>query len=285
MSEPDPDTTFVIRRILVALDSSPHSLSALEAAVDLAASVEAELAGLFVEDIELLRMADSPFARELLYPSATAAPVNRATMERKLKAQSEQARAALAAAAQRAQVPWSFRTVRGHVTAEVLAAAGEADLLAMGKLGWSLGARVRIGSTALEVAMSTMPVLLLPEHRAFAKLPLLVYFDGSAAARRAILLSGQLVEPSKRGMTVLVAAGGPESALKLQQEVEALLIGKGIQVRYRRIDPEDESGLVRALRGEEAGILVLGSRELLQKLRPVEAVLRESEMPVLLLGG
>jgi len=281
----EPGVTFAIRRILVALDSSPHSLAALEAAVDLAASVEAELAGLFVEDIELLRMADSPFARELLYPSATAAPVNRATMERKLRAQSEQARAALAAAAQRAQVPWSFRTVRGQVTPEVLAAAGEADLLAMGKLGWSLGAKVRIGSTALELALSTIPVLLLPEHRAFAKLPLLVYFDGSAAARRAILLSGQLVESSKRGMTVLVAAGGQESALKLQQEVEALLKGQGIQVRYRRIDSEDESGLIRALRGEEAGILVLGSRELLQKHRPVEAVLRESEMPVLLLGG
>jgi len=35
MSKASP--TFVIRRILVALDASPHSLAALEAAVDLAA--------------------------------------------------------------------------------------------------------------------------------------------------------------------------------------------------------------------------------------------------------
>src|SRR2546425_755825 len=130
----ETDTTFRVRRILVALDSSAHSLAALEASVDMAARMEAELTGLFVEDIELLRMADAPFARELLYPSATEAPLNRATMERKLRAQSEQARKALAAAADRAQVQWTFRTVRGQVISEVLAAAGEADLLAIGKL-------------------------------------------------------------------------------------------------------------------------------------------------------
>ena len=52
------------RRILVALDASPHSLAALEAAAELAASLRAELIGLFVEDANLLRVAGFPFARE-----------------------------------------------------------------------------------------------------------------------------------------------------------------------------------------------------------------------------
>ncbi|MBK7177644.1 MAG: universal stress protein [Chloroflexi bacterium] len=57
-----------IQRILVALDASPHSLAALEAAIDLAERLDAELQGLFVEDINLLRLAQLPFARELRYP-------------------------------------------------------------------------------------------------------------------------------------------------------------------------------------------------------------------------
>ena len=44
-----------IRRILVALDTSPHSQAAMEAAIELAARFEAELAGMFVEDVNLLR--------------------------------------------------------------------------------------------------------------------------------------------------------------------------------------------------------------------------------------
>ena len=43
-----------IRRILVALDASPHSLAALEAASELADALKAELVGIFVEDVNLL---------------------------------------------------------------------------------------------------------------------------------------------------------------------------------------------------------------------------------------
>ena len=38
-----------IRRILVALDASPHSRAALEAASDLALALKAELIGIFVD--------------------------------------------------------------------------------------------------------------------------------------------------------------------------------------------------------------------------------------------
>ncbi|MGB7837261.1 MAG: universal stress protein, partial [Terrimicrobiaceae bacterium] len=59
-----------IRRILVALDASAHSRAALEAACELALGLDAELSGLFVEDINLLRLAQLPFASEISYPSA-----------------------------------------------------------------------------------------------------------------------------------------------------------------------------------------------------------------------
>ncbi|MGD9028912.1 MAG: universal stress protein, partial [Anaerolineae bacterium] len=63
MREQDEELT--IRRILIALDASSHSIAALRAAARLASSLEAELHGLFVEDINLLRAAGLPMAREL----------------------------------------------------------------------------------------------------------------------------------------------------------------------------------------------------------------------------
>ena len=58
-----------IQRILVALDASTDSLAALDAAAKLAQCLQAELVGLFVEDVNLLYMAGLPFTRELRFPS------------------------------------------------------------------------------------------------------------------------------------------------------------------------------------------------------------------------
>jgi nucleotide-binding universal stress UspA family protein len=273
-----------IRRILVALDASPDSLAALQTAADLARRTGAELVGLFVEDIELLRMADSPYALEILYPSAQGVPLSRATMEVRLRAQSEQARRALQMAAEGAKVPWSFRTVRGPVASELLTAALEADLVAMGRLGWSFGQQVRIGSAALELVASAIPLLLLSDPCAPAGLRPCAYFDGSPTARRAVLAAAQLADAGTRAITILVDAEDDGKARSLEQDAAALLQGQGLDIQFRRLGPAaDEASLLRALRAEETGIFVVGGRELFHKVPSLEAVLRERRIPVLLL--
>lgn len=280
----DRESLHRIRRILVALDASAHSLAALDAAVELAARLEAELLGLFVEDVELLSLAECPYARELLYPSAKEAPLSRATMEARLRAQSERAREALGNAAGRSHVPWTFRIVRGRVTPEILAAAAEADLLAMGKIGWSFGPLVRLGSSALAVVTSAIPVLLVSEQGLPPNVKLVVYYEGSIAAQRSLLAALQLAKAKQNIITVLLAAADGDRALKMRDEVNALLKGKEIEVRYREIDPDDEMSLFRALKAEQPGSLVLGGRELLKKLQSIGAPQREIEAPLLLLA-
>jgi nucleotide-binding universal stress UspA family protein len=279
----EPETAPVIRRILVALDASPDSLAALQAAVRLAARMEAELLGLFVEDVNLLRVAESPFAREILYPSARETPVSRSSMELLLRRQSEQARAALESAAQRAQVRCVFRTVRGQVASELLSAAAEADLLAMGKLGWSLGSQLRMGSTALELVASTIPLLLLCESGAPVKPRLVVYYDDSPQARRALLAAAELAKADSGSMTVLLAATGEDAALSMQNAVQALLRDRELELQFHRIDPTDEIAVLNAIRAEETAMFVVGGREPFQKLPALEVILRERKIPVLLL--
>jgi len=280
----EPDQPFEIRRILVALDASPHSMAALKAAAELAARLQADLLGLFVEDTALLDLAESPYARELLYPAASQAPLSRTSMESELKALSERARRALAAAAEQWKVRWSFRTVRGKVTAEIMAAASEFDLLAMGKIGWSLGPQARMGSSARRAAASAIPVLLLPERALAQGARLLVRYDGSSASRLAVLAAARLASPETNSLTVLLAAPDRERAAQLQLEVGALVEGKNIPIRYRQIDLEDGETLLRAVREEKAGVLVLGSRNLLRDPAVLEALLRETETALLLLG-
>jgi len=283
MSEPSP--MFVVRRILVALDTSPHSLAALEAAVNLAAKMNAELLGLFVEDAALLRLAEVPCAREILYFSTAEIPLSRASVESKFRVQAEQARKALSAAARRAHVEWSFRTVRGDVASEVLAAASDVDLLAMGKGGWSLGRKFRMGSTALELSTSSIPVLLLPESGLPPKASLVVYYDGSSAAKRGLLAALQLEDAGMDGITVLLDAANRDEAVMLQDKIDTPTQRAPHNLRYHQIDPDDKTSLLRALKEERTGVFVLGGREFLKKLPPLDVLLRETDMSLLLLGS
>ena len=54
--------TPAVRTILVALDASPGSMAALEAGARVAARLDAELVGLYVEDENLLKVGDLPIA-------------------------------------------------------------------------------------------------------------------------------------------------------------------------------------------------------------------------------
>jgi len=275
---------FEIRRILVALDTSPPSMAALKAAAELAGRLRADLLGLFVEDTALLDLAESPYACEFLYPAALQAPLSRASMESKLRALSERARRALAEVAEQAKVRWSFRVVRGQVTSEIIAAASEFDLLAMGKIGWSLGPPTRMGSTARGAAASAIPVLLLPGRALLPQAGVLVCYDGSLASRLAVLAAAQLARPSTSRLTVLLAARDQGRAAELRREVVALLEGKNLQVRYRQVGVPEGGNLLREVREEKADVLVLSSRDLLRDPATLETLARETETALLLLG-
>ena len=281
----DAPSLFPLRRILVAIDASPGSWAALDAAAELAAETEAEILGLFVEDINLLRLAESPYAREIVYPTAAGAPMDRARMESQLRAHSARAEKAVAAAGKREEVRWSFRSIRGEVAAEIRAAAGEADLLAIGSGSWSVGLQARVSATALELANTVTPLLLLSERGLPATACVVVYYDGSAGARRALAVATQLKRSQRNGLTVLLAAADLEAASKLREEVELSIRGAKIEVRYRRVGSSDQADLLRALSAESPALLVLGAYIPDGGQGVLELVLRQADVSLLLLEG
>jgi hypothetical protein len=118
-----------IRRIIVVQEPA-RAARALDAVAEAAAALEAELLGLFLEDVELLHFAGLPFAREI---GASARPrgLDVQTMERRLRSQAEEARRALAAAAEGRALRWSFRVERGSVPAQLRKALADADVVVL----------------------------------------------------------------------------------------------------------------------------------------------------------
>ncbi|WP_293326044.1 universal stress protein [Parvibaculum sp.] len=115
-------------RIVIGLDTSIVARETLSLAARLAASVDARLSGVFVEDEDLLNLAGLPFAREISF-SGQVSPVDTDRMLRAMRAQAESARRVLSRIADEAHVEWSFDVRRGRPLRSLAAAARHEDTL------------------------------------------------------------------------------------------------------------------------------------------------------------
>jgi nucleotide-binding universal stress UspA family protein len=214
---------FEIHRIVVAIDSSAHAASALEAAATLAAELHAELEGIFVEDINLARLAELPVGREIQFLTGQARDFTAAALEAQNKEQEFSARRAIAAAATRARITHVFRVARGQVDVEVISAAGNADLLILGMGGGSPGGRGRLGSTARAAAERAPHSVLISKPGMRSIGAPLVCYDGSDGAKRALEAAIRLSGVRENGITVLIVARDVDQAGVLRQEVDGRL--------------------------------------------------------------
>ncbi len=201
----------MIRRILVALDASPDSLAAAEAAAEMAALLNAELHGLFVEDAELLRLVESPLAREIDLLTASAHDAESAAVEGQLRAHARKAREALDALADRLRIKSSFQVARGTVAQEILTAAAEADLVTLGRIGWTVRHRRDLGKTARALISGRRGRVLLLGRSVAVKAPIVVLYDASDAGRDALDLAVHLADRRADPLRVLLIGDDPDA--------------------------------------------------------------------------
>jgi nucleotide-binding universal stress UspA family protein len=206
-----PERAPGFRRIVVGLDASPASLDALAAAAVLAGRLRADIAGLFVEDEDLLRLAGLPFAGVVRVPSGVREGIDRAKAEAELRAVAARAREALERAASAQRVACTFRVARGEVVAEVLAAADAPDLLVLGAGGHRRSGTARAGNTARAAAARARSSVLVLRRGGRLGDPIVAVDDGSPGAPRAAAVARALAgEP---GPTMVEAPSGDAAAV------------------------------------------------------------------------
>ena len=268
-----------LRRIVVALDASAHSHAALEAAVTLALRLRSEIQAVFVEDINLLRLAELPFAREVRFGQAGAHQVQSEDVQRGLRARAAVLRRQVEDVAEQSKVSSTFRVVRGAVVGELLAAALEADLLALGRLGHSVSRRSRLGSTARAAVTRAASAVLLV-HPAMESGPVLVLFDGSAAGARALELAAHV---AGEGNDLRVLVWGPEEALAAdrRQLAEELLKSSAVRVQYQQLDGGDAPRILSWVNKQHGSLLIMPATGGDWPEAVVEALLEEADPQLL----
>ena len=223
---------FSVRRIVVAIDSSSYARAALEAAAGLAARLHADLEGIYVQDINLARLAELPVGREIRFPTGQGRDYTASELDSQYQEQEVHARRAIADAAARARVSYSFRVTRGQVETEVITAAGDADLLILGIASRPLGGRARPGRIARAVAERAPRSVLLSRPGARVSGKALVCYDGSAGARRALAAAAGISSGLDDALTVLVIADDLDRAAALRIEVDEELAALRLRPKF-----------------------------------------------------
>lgn len=278
---PPEEHTILFRHITVALDCSPHSLASLTAAAELARQMHADLTGIFVEDINLFRMAELPCSHEIRMYTPEPEKIDTLQLERSVKIQAKEAESSLQRVAGECNVEYSFRVCRGVVTGEVIAAALEADLLVLGRSGRSPSCRKGLGSTARKaLAEGKKPLLFMRPGIPAKAGPILVLYDGSEGSNLALSTALALME-KEQILHILILAESYEKSLGIERELSQNRVLADTVAEYHHLPPKNGKTLERYIRMAASGMLVLSDSMNLPR-ESVHELVRELDYPVLL---
>ena len=276
------ESKFALRRIVVAMDSSLHSQAAAEAAVELAARFKAALEGLFVEDVNLINLADHPLCRLVSFPTAEARAPDPVALQRYIRGECARAQRTLESMAARMQLRPGFRILRGRVESEIVTAASGADLLVVGVAGRGGQARAHPGSVALAaVERATRSVLVYRSGVSAGGAPL-VCFDGSDGAIKVLDAAVSLQRDSKREMRIVLMPRERSDLETLRETIDRLSSEHGLETHLIECVPPTAQRLCQLAGRPGVSGVVIGANNPVLKEGGLKQLLAGAPCPILL---
>ena len=250
----------IFRRVLLVVEPPGIAPEPFAAMRRLAEELRAELAGLFVEDLNLLRLAALPITRETGLVSGAVRPIDVSDVERAMRLQAEQLRQRLSALAAELQLPWSFQVARGSLLEQALEMAPPADLVV-------LGGRRR----------SARAAVMTPSEQIVSAL-----FDASETGFRVLKAALQLAEGRPERLMLLVPAA-PEMSLEEIRRAAAERLGVTAEFpRALLVSATELQELSQQARRRHCSALVVATHSLLDARTQIRALLEALECPLVL---
>lgn len=244
------------QKVVVALDASRSSLAALRAAAELAAMLDVDLEGLFVEDADLTILCRYPLQQEVGSYTGVVRRLDNRALQRQLRAMSGTIRRAMEEEARRRTIRWTFNVRRGSVLDELLTASRDASVMSIGRASRR---RRALGSTARAILSRSMrPVLVLGEAGRLT-LPLTVLCTGnadrlSADSERALQFAVSLQRNKQGALRVLaVSSIREQGAEALRQSITTFASQTDVEITVQPVNADE----LRSVAASEAGTLIL----------------------------
>ncbi|MDJ0957645.1 MAG: universal stress protein [Arenicellales bacterium] len=177
-------------RILVAVEPSLQSYDALETAAEFASHLKAHLMALFIEDVNLLKLAELPFAKELDRSSGVMRPLEPRALTRALQADAQKLQKRLAEESERRQISVSMKVVRGQYLTTAIQMAEKSDIVFLNDITTLTYDRIRTGTPRTR----RIPI----GHK-----PIWIFYDGSTETQRCLALALSLAQKDRSDLLVV----------------------------------------------------------------------------------
>ncbi|MCK5359582.1 MAG: hypothetical protein KAJ95_03095, partial [Gammaproteobacteria bacterium] len=254
--------------------ASLQSSEAMQAAAELAASLQAELEGIFIEDINLIRLAELPFTREIRPATMTEETVNLQRMEQELRSLARQEQKKLELIAREKGISCSFRVRRGQIKTELMEAVTEVDVLTLCRPGYvsEKFRRQTIGYTMGTVALPVKQV----------RSSVSVIFGRAQNEKRALMAAARFADRLHVDISVLVTGDSDTEKDDLQHEANTILGSQTQRVNYIRLSRNQVSDLVIATASSNSQVLLVNSNNSLVTGGQLWHYLEQVSCPVLI---
>jgi nucleotide-binding universal stress UspA family protein len=229
------ENTSISERVVVALNVLRHDIGMLELAAQLAARKQAQLIAVYVEETNLINLAELPFAIEVDRICASERKVDLPRLMRALRSNAEQIQQTLDRLNERLQIDVSFRTVRGHFVSAVLSEIEQIDV----------------------VFLSKSEPYRSNARKTTAIYPIWVVFDGSRGAERALQVAVELAELTESSLLHVVLPAKTDAESEALRQLALKCCVRSTAVHFVTVYPLDVSNLLRSMRRTGCRLLVV----------------------------
>jgi len=245
------------RRLMLALDAGRCAAADVALAIELAALIGAELQGLFVEDSDLLQLAQLPFAREVGERSGQDRPIVRGSMESLLKRRIERVVGELERAGKQRNVLVSHRTARGKVVRQALEQGASGDVVLLRPPAAGLGRAESRGAGRASPG------------------PVMVWYEDGPAFAASCDVASHLARRLNAALLVGFPGGRFQSESDVLAQLAVSLAHAPVPLRLQRSADATVDSVIEAARSARAVQLVLSGRGALATTETLERIFAE----------
>lgn len=251
-----------MKRLLVCLDGSPSSRTALSVSASLASIMEADLVGVFVQDEARFRrvplgmaIMDSLVGEAI--PVEPLAPEEYLAEEEKVQSELKNIRTEFLDTCEKSKADGQFLTFRGDPIGVMHELSRGVDMVLLGRTG--MGKNPIGHSVNALVDRVTCPVLVVPQD-AEGDETVVVGYDGSVASERVLrVTAGLAVVTRMDSVHVLTVGSDVEEGKKMQTQAVDYLRSYDLEVISKIVPGKPEEVITAYADDVDASIVSLGA--------------------------
>lgn len=271
-----------VDKILVALDNSKHSFSALQIAVELAQHYGAALKGIFVEDATILKLAEISFLQEVGEYSATVRKISYDSITKGVTAQSRWVIRTFQKMINQADLQGTFSILRGNVFQSINLESDKCDLLVIGKTGTNPFRSHGLGSTSKALIQRLHKSMLLVEQDNHLGYPVIVLYDNSPEGKISLQTGKELLN-NRESLIILLSEDDPDVFEKDKKELSKWASENKIDITIQTYKSKYFQRFIQMIKDVKTGLFIIPHNKKFLKSPIVENILANVSLPILLI--